>query len=326
MLEAAIIGLGWWGKRIVNSVQGRSAHLRFIQAVSQEPEQVREFARQADLVVSTTMKEALANPRVRAVVLATPHSLHVEQIVAAAAAGKHVLCEKPLALTRDDAIHAVEACSKAGVLLGVGTNRRYVPSMRELRSLVQSGMLGRLLHIEGNFTNANSNATYAAWRALNHEAPAGPMTAAGVHMLDALVSLAGPIASVEAQLVTYRAAPEPLDTISVLLRHTSGVSANFSAVRASPMFWRVHVFGTEASAEARGETELLLHRAGLPPEAQTFDHLDSVHASVEAFARAVLGEAEYPVKPNSMIAVSAAFEAVVQSASRRVPVEVLQTD
>jgi predicted dehydrogenase len=325
MLEAAIIGLGWWGKRIVNSVQGRSAHLRFVQGVTQEPEGVCEFARQADLIISTTMEEALANPRVRAVVLATPHSLHVAQIVAAAAAGKHVLCEKPLALTRDEAVRAVDACKKAGVMLGLGTNRRYVPAMRELRRIVQSNTLGRLLHIEGNFTNANSNTTYAAWRASDHEAPAGAMTAAGIHMLDALVSLAGPVARVEAQLVTYRAAPEPLDTISVLMRHANGVSANFAAVRASPIFWRVHVFGTEVSAEARGEAELFLHRTGFAPEGLAFDPLDSVHASVDAFARAILGEAEYPVTSASMIAVTAAFEAIVQSVHRGAPVDVLQT-
>ena len=99
MIDAAIIGLGRWGKGIVQSVQGKAKRLRFIRGVSKEPEQVRDFAARHGFALSTEFEEALADPRVQAVVLATPHSLHVDQIVAVAAAGKHVWCEKPLALT-----------------------------------------------------------------------------------------------------------------------------------------------------------------------------------------------------------------------------------
>ena len=99
MIDAAIIGLGRWGKGIVQSVQGKSKRLRFIRGVSKEPEQVRDFAATHGFELSTEFAEAIADPRVQAVVLATPHSLHVDQIAAVAAAGKPVWCEKPLALT-----------------------------------------------------------------------------------------------------------------------------------------------------------------------------------------------------------------------------------
>ena len=99
MIDAAIIGLGRWGKGIVQSTQGKSARLRFIRGVSKEPDDVRDFAATHGFALSTEFADAVADPRVQAVVLATPHSLHVDQIAAVAAAGKPVWCEKPLALT-----------------------------------------------------------------------------------------------------------------------------------------------------------------------------------------------------------------------------------
>src|SRR3954465_6543145 len=136
MIDAAIIGLGRWGKGIVQSVQGRARRLRFIRGVSKEPEQVRDFAATHGFALSTEFEDALSDPREKAMVLATPHSLHVDQIVAAAAAGKHVWCEKPLALTLAEARRAVAAVEKAGIVFALGNNKRCFASMRELRRIV----------------------------------------------------------------------------------------------------------------------------------------------------------------------------------------------
>src|SRR5580704_17499751 len=95
MIDAAVIGLGRWDKSIVESVQGKSKRLRFFRGVSKEPDLVRDFAAAKGFELSTDFNEAITDPRVQAVCLATPHSLHVEQISAVAAAGKPVWCEKP---------------------------------------------------------------------------------------------------------------------------------------------------------------------------------------------------------------------------------------
>jgi predicted dehydrogenase len=153
MINAAIIGLGWWGKNIVNAVQAKTERVRFLRGVSKEPDTVRDFAAHHNLELSTHLDDALGDPRVQAVVLATPHSLHTDQIVAAARAGKAVFCEKPLALNKADAVRAVAACEQAGIVLGVGTNKRFWPSMRELRRVVAGGELGEILHLEGHFSN-----------------------------------------------------------------------------------------------------------------------------------------------------------------------------
>src|SRR6185436_18218843 len=99
----------------------KSGLLRFGACVARRPETAREFAAQHGLEIHSSLAAALADRGVQAVVLATPHSLHVDQVVAAAAAGKAVFCEKPLALRRADAERAVAACREAGIVLGIGT-------------------------------------------------------------------------------------------------------------------------------------------------------------------------------------------------------------
>src|ERR1041385_170497 len=141
MINAAVIGLGRWGKSLVTAVQGKSQKLRFVHGVSKEPDEVRGFAGQHGFRLSTDLAEAVADPAVQAVFLATPHSLHVPQIEAVARAGKPVWGEKPLALTRKDAARAVAACRDAGIVLGSGNNKRCYASMRELKRGGESGQL-----------------------------------------------------------------------------------------------------------------------------------------------------------------------------------------
>lgn len=322
MINAAIVGLGRWGQNLVKSVQGKSDKLRFVRAVVRRPEPVAEFAQQLGIDLSTDFAATLADPAVQAIVLATPHSTHVGQIVTAAAAGKPIYCEKPLTLNRADAVRAVDACSKAGVLLAVGHDKRFWPSMRELARIVASGELGEVLHIEGHNSNEMSRSVPDTWRASPEESPGGGMTGTGVHMVDAFVGLIGPVRRVEAQLLTRRPPPEVLDTVSVLFEFSNGVSGSMSTIRSTPFFWRAHVFGTKGSAEAVGATELVLRKTGAAPERITLDAADGLRGELEAFADAAAGHAPYPITPAQMIETVAAFEAIVQSMETGQPVVV----
>src|SRR5207344_440316 len=99
MVHAAMVGLGWWGKTLVESVQGTSGDIRFVAGVARtHTDDLTQFAHAQGFTLYNTYEQALADPAVQAVVLATPHSLHAPQVVAAAKAGKHVFCEKPFAL------------------------------------------------------------------------------------------------------------------------------------------------------------------------------------------------------------------------------------
>jgi predicted dehydrogenase len=320
MIDAALVGLGWWGRNILKAIQGHSSKLRFVHGVSKERDEARPLADVHGLTLSTTLDAALEDPRVQAVVLATPHSLHADQIVRVAAAGKPVFCEKPLALTRADAARAVQACAEARVTLGVGQNKRFWPSMQALRETVSSGALGQIMHIEGHYSNENSSQHFASWRALPSETPGAGMTGTGIHIVDAFVNIAGPVEWVQAQFVSRKRDPDPRDTISVLLRFRTGTSGLFGAVRASPFYWRVHVFGDDGSAEALGETRLVVRSRGGASEVRDLPARDSLRAELDAFADAVDAGAPYPITPREMVDTIEAFEAITRSLSLGQPV------
>jgi predicted dehydrogenase len=324
MLNAAIIGLGWWGRNIVAAVQGRSTKLRFVHGVSKELDAALPIAEANGFTLSDDLEKALADKRVEAVMLATPHSLHTDQIVRVAQAGKPVFCEKPLALKRADAERSVAACAQAGVPLGLGTNKRFWPSMAELRRIAASGVLGRPMMLEGHYSNENSGLHFSAWRDSPSESPGGGMTGTGIHLLDAFVSIAGPVAEVNARLITQRKGHDPRDALSVNFTFESGLPGYFGAVRASPVYWRVHLFGDEGSAEALGETQVVLRGRGGKIEVRDFPKVDSLLAETDAFADAVAGRAPYPIKPQEMLDVVAAFEAIIKSMETGRPVSISQ--
>lgn len=322
MINAAIIGLGWWGKNIVGAVQGKSEKLRFVHGVSKEIDAALPIAEANGFTLSDDLDKALADPNVQAVVLATPHSLHADQIVRVAGAGKPVFCEKPLTLKRADAERAIAACRKANVPIGVGQNKRFWPSMAELRRVVKSGVLGTIMHIEGHYSNENSGLHFSAWRELPTESPGGGMTGTGIHLLDAFTSIAGPTSEVTARVATFRKGLDPRDTVSVLFRFANNLSGFLGAVRASPYYWRVQVFGDEGSVEALGETETIVRLTGGKVERREFEKIDSLRAEFDAFADAVEGRAPYPITPEEMVNTVAAFEGVITSMETGAPVKV----
>ena len=96
----ALIGMGWWGQKILNVLQAAPSDIRVVHAVEPNTTSVKAVCAQKGVPLSANYADALNDSAVEAVVLATPHSLHGAQIEAAVAAGKHVFCEKPLALTK----------------------------------------------------------------------------------------------------------------------------------------------------------------------------------------------------------------------------------
>ena len=314
MTDAAIVGFGRWGRTLVDAMQGKSDKLRFSHAVSRDPERVRDFAAKHEIALLPSLDAALGEPSIRAVVLATPHSLHVAEVLAAAEAGKHVFCEKPLALGKAEALRATEACGRAGIVLGLGTDKRFFPAMQELARIAGDGSLGKPLHLEAHFSNEVAATMFTPWREAPGESPAGGLTGTAIHVLDAMIRMAGPVRRVRAQLLSHKRPPEPQDSLSVLIEFASGISGTLSAVRSTPAYWRVHVFGRDGSAEALGRTELVVRKSGDDPQHLRLPPVDSVRANLEAFADAVEGRAAYPIPQDEMVALAAGCEAIIASA------------
>ncbi len=329
MIRAAVAGLGWWGKHIVRRMRDSDA-LRAVAAIEANPA-LAGFTAEHGLAFTTDLAAVLRDPEINAVILCTPHGLHAEQVLAAAAAGKHVFCEKPLALTRADAERSVAACRKAGVMLGIGHERRYEPAMAEVRRLVRAGTLGTIMHAEANFSHDKlADVPAGDWRTSPRDAPAAGMTAMGIHLTDLFVDLFGPMSEVYAATTSRVAYPDNGDVISVHARFASGATGYLNAILVTPLYLRFTVFGSQAWVEVRNESHpdtpgaihlVLQHRDGRR-EAREFAWTDAVRENLEAFARAAEGRGEYPFTDEQKIANIAALEAITRSAATNAPVAV----
>jgi predicted dehydrogenase len=319
MIRTAIVGLGRWGRSLVEASLGHE-RIGIARAVETDTENAQAFCAQHDLDLTHDLDAVLADPGIDAVLLATPHSLHRPQVIACAAAQKQVFCEKPLALSRADAAAMFNACREADVVLAVGHNRRFWPSMRALRDTVASGELGTILHVEGHNSNENSQMITAGWRLSPEESPGGGLTGAGLHVLDALVSMLGPVRQVYAQLKRREAGPPPLDTALVALDFVNGVTGTLATIRATPFYWRLHVFGTKGSAEVLDECTMILRKSGRGSERISFAAIDVLRAELGAFAEAIEKRRPFPVPEAEVLATLSAFEAALQSMTSGVPV------
>jgi predicted dehydrogenase len=321
MLNVAVVGLGWWGRIVVALVQSNPKfHLIMGIDVSAE---AAGFARERKIALSGDLEKALKDPQVQAVVLCTPHSQHTEQIVRAANAKKHVFCEKPLSLSRADVMRAVEACNANGVVLAVGHEKRFEPPIQELTRLASSGELGTLLQIEANFSQDKFLSLPADnWRLSSREAPAGPMTATGIHLLDLSVALLGPAERAFASVRQLGSQLVNGDTLGVLVTFRSGANALLSAMLATPFVGRFAVFGNRGWAEVRDKAHpeapegwtLTTCARGGKPQARDYPPARAVLANLAAFADAAEGRAPYPVPQEQMIANISALEAIFRSA------------
>lgn len=321
MIKAAIVGLGRWGQRLVDSVHD-SKLIRITHAVTRDPARARAFGDKMGMTLVDSYEAVLKSPDVDAVVLASPHSHHARQIIEAAKAGKHVFVEKPMALTAKSAAEAVKACKDAGVALGHGFGRRFAPAYLGLKDAIDSGRIGELLHLEGNFSGPSGYQLKPDfWRAKRSEAPAGGMTARGIHVLDGMISLAGPVGSVFAFSDRRKLAVELDDTTSMLLRFQSGLTGYLGCVFATANYWRIQAIGTEGWAEMRGERQLLVSDIKDNVETTDYDARDQERAILEHFAKAATKKGDFVVKPEQAVNGIAVLEAIVRSAETQQPVK-----
>jgi predicted dehydrogenase len=332
VIKAGIVGLGWWGKTLVEAAE-HSDVIRFVSATTRTvtPE-IEAFAKQKGLHLVAEYDGMLHHAGVDAVVLATPHSMHATQVMAAAAAGKHVYCEKPFTLSKHQAEDAVAAVRKAGVTLAVGYNRRFHPEMTKLRDLIRSGALGTILHVESTMTSPNAlSINPAHWRVDKTETPLGGLMPMGVHAIDAMIDLCGPIDHVFSQSFRRAAPVDTDDTTSILLRMKDGMSGYLGTMTTTGPGFSFQVFGSKGFLRLEGLTHIagasseerrmrLFGTCKLQPvngEAKVWQAapMDISRAALEAFATAAVGGPAYPVSLDQAIHGVAAAEAVIRSAA-----------
>ncbi len=326
MIRSAIVGLGRWGRSLVASVAGKSDDIRFVTGFTRTRAAAEDFCRDHAIALVDGYEEILRDPNIDAVVLATPHSQHQAQALAAVAARKHIFVEKPLTLDLASARLVAGAAREAGLVLAVGLTRRFHPSVAEVRRRVHDGRLGSIVAMVAQHTT--STAQFVApdnWRAAVEEAPGGAFTAVGVHALDHMIEFAGRVRDV--RCVTARTYPGPSDdTTTIMLRFESGATGLIFCSVATATNFEFIVYGSQGLAEI-SRPDLSRFRfapvATTPPTGQVpappdeiVEHsgFNMLNAEMTAFARAIRDGTPYPVPIDDVLHGMAVFDAVIQSA------------
>jgi predicted dehydrogenase len=322
MINVAVVGIGWWGQTLITLMK-KSPNFHVVRGVKRNPETAADFAREHGIEIISDYGAVLKDPGVDAVVLCTPHTQHTQQIIAAAEAGKHVFCEKPLSLTRADALRAIDAIDANKRVLAVGHERRFEPPILDLMRTIRSGELGTPLQVEANFSQDKFLTLPADnWRLTGAEAPAGPLTATGIHILDLAVGVFGEAQSVLCSVRQLGSHLANGDTLAALVSFGKGGHALLTAILATPFDGRFAVYCSKGWIEVRDKAHpstpagwtLTKVVSGDKRTTQEYPPASSVLANLEAFADAVEGRKPYPVPETEMIANIAALEALIESA------------
>lgn len=326
MIRAAIIGLGRWGRSLVTSVNGKSDEIHFVAGHTRTRAKAEEFCAGKGVRLVDDFDAILSDPDIDAVVLATPHSQHEEQIKRAAAAGKHILVEKPITLDYASAKSAVAAAQIAGVMLAVGFCRRFHPAICDVRQRLGDGRLGRIVGMVGQHTTSTQSFLAADnWRSDPDEAPAGAMTAVGMHTLDHMIEFAGRVRDVQC-LTALHGDGSSDDTTTLLMRFDGGVTGTIFCSVSTATNLSFTVYGSRGLAEVRGASLQQVRFVPVsqqaptgpitapPDEITNYSGFDILKAELTEFARCIQDRRAYPVAIDEVLHGMAVFDAAVQSA------------
>jgi predicted dehydrogenase len=323
MLACAFVGTGWWGSELAKGAAALPDRIGIAGFYSLDEPACRKLSGQYGGSVFSSFGQILDEGKVDAVVLATPHSQHASQAIAAAGAGKHVFVEKPLALDVLSARQAAQACDEKKRILAVGHNRRLMPGMRTIRDLLPR--LGKVIHVEAHYSGDLMMRLPAGhWRVRRAEMPAAGMAPMGLHMVDAVQWLLGPIARVCAivkRQAQWTNGADVDDTCTALFELASGATGTLASHLAARTTVDLRLYGTQARLEARGDPQAVTRFPAVvslfpgqgADETWQFDGDPSVVAELSAFADACAGRAAYPITPEEAIRNVAVMQAVQAS-------------
>jgi predicted dehydrogenase len=195
-------------------------------------------------------REMLTDQEIEAVYIATPVYLHAAQTIAAAEAGKHVLCEKPMAMTVKECDEMIAACRANNVKLGVAYYRRFYPSIQRIKQIIGSGEIGKVSVAQINaFEYVDlSPEDPQYWFLEKAKSGGGPMMDFGCHRLEVLTNLFGAVRRVESIVANVVFEREVEDTASALLQFENRVCANLTVTHAANEKQdTLHIFGSKGS-------------------------------------------------------------------------------
>ncbi len=322
-VRLALFGLAGFGYERARALH-KSPLVDFVACFSPVEEERLACQREFGARAVSNEDQIWSDQSIDGVVLSTPNQIHWHQARLAAASGKHVFVEKPLAPSVEEALLIVEACEKAGIILMVGHNARRRTRIRTMKHFLQEGRLGRPLVAETNNSHAGGLSIQPGdWRWSRTNCPGGPLSQLGVHHADTLRYLLGPVARVSSWQRRLAIAAEIDDITTTLLEFESGALGYIGAHYAVPDIRYVFVLGTQANV--RWDRALgLVFESEHGREQIAIDEVDTIQEEIDEFARCIAtGEAPEVSGVDGLAAV-AVIEAAVLSNQRGRPVDIAE--
>src|SRR5712672_4692771 len=274
----------------------------------------------------------LANPEIEAIINTTPNDVHLATTRMAAAAGKHVFLDKPIANTVAEGLAIARACEKAGVVLALGYQRRRENHFRWIKAEIDAGRFGKLVQAECNISRDRlGKIDLASWRYQAAGMPGGVMLQIGIHYIDVLEYLIGPVHAVRGQSAQLVLPGDNPDVASLILEHKNGALSTVNASYASASeYYLMNIYGRDATAYYDLHNGLrLLKRGESRHVAVACVENDTLVEELEEFAAAARGHGRHEVGGEYATKSLAVVRAGILSAreGRRVEVgEILDSD
>ena len=317
--------MGWWSDVLADAIM-RSGRMKIAACYSRSRDKREAFARKYACTAAASYEEILGDRRIEAIINTTPNSAHLETTYSAAAAGKHVFLDKPIANTIDDARAITAACRQAKVVLALGYQRRRESHFRWVKEKIEAGVFGKLVNAEANISRDRlGKIDLNSWRYTAAGMPGGVMLQIGIHYTDVLEYLVGPVKAVSGRFVRLVLPGDNPDVASLVLEHENGALSTLNASYASASeYYLMNIYGKEASAYYDMHNGLRwLKRGSDKSEPVAMQKNDPIVEELDEFANAVRGDGEPEMDGERSTRSLAVLLAGIKSAreGRRVEIE-----
>jgi len=336
MIRVAFIGMGWAGTRQVQGAQELGGKIEAHSLVDNDEQHLKQTASDLGVArVETDYAATLADPDVDAVSICLPHRLHVDVTVAAAEAGKHILCEKPMAMNVDEATRMIDAASDAGVVLYVAESAVYTPMARYLHRVVETGEpIGELTLasvISGFRAQDYGYPGRRSWLSTPAIGGTGVWMLNGIHTVAQMRYILGDVATVYAR--EHKASSfkrRDLEaTVTTMLTLTSGVNVHLTQsaeTRVRGTLRGYVLYGDRGSVRASEDGYQLFGNGAAEPELIAYkpQHLSSYALELEAFADSIEAGLVGPTTGESERRSLAVVQAALESIESGQPIDIAQ--
>lgn len=256
-INSCIVGTGFWGREYAKASMTVSG-LKVTSCFSRNQKKRDAFAVNFKYRSIDSWEALLRDTEIDALLVATPNSTHSVIVEEAALAGKHVFVEKPFVLNVKEGRKAIKICEQSRVHLAVGHQRRYQPAYRKLKWLLDADLLGQVVQVRALFPHRLAiKDEFDGWRAIPTENPMGVVTDLGVHHVDTLQYLFGPVKSVLTVTPKLSSSIGCDDDFAALVEFISGIHGFLGSNISEINDFSLYIEGNKANALIEKEGTLL---------------------------------------------------------------------